>query len=69
MSQMGMNLPGARRRQPTMDMYTGLLFVAVVCLAAACVVVWMNGSIIGKGSALGLQDPPDASGTSRLELK
>lgn len=59
MSQMGMNLPGAtRRRGATMDVYTGLLFVAVVALIAACAVVFVQGSIIGKdGNAFGLQDP------------
>ena len=58
MSQMGMNLPGAaRRRAATMDIYTGLLFVAVVALIAACAVVFINGSHIGKGgSAFGLQE-------------
>ena len=57
MSQMGMNLPGAtRRRGATMDIYTGLLFVAVVALIAACAVVFVNGSIIGRnGSAFSLQ--------------
>jgi len=56
---MGMNLPGAsRRRSATMDIYTGLLFVAVVALIAACAVVFVNGSIIGKGgNAFGLQEP------------
>ncbi len=63
MSQMGMNLPGAtRRRGATMDIYTGLLFVAVVALIAACAVVFINGSRIGKdGSAFGLQDAATGS--------
>jgi hypothetical protein len=63
MSQMGMNLPGAtRRRGATMDIYTGLLFVAVVALIAACAVVFINGALIGKGgSAFGLQDPATGS--------
>jgi hypothetical protein len=63
MSQMGMNLPGAtRRRSATMDIYTGLLFVAVVALIAACAVVFINGSLIGKsGSAFGLQEPAQGS--------
>ncbi|MBY0307688.1 MAG: hypothetical protein K2Q09_03010 [Phycisphaerales bacterium] len=69
MSQMGMNLPGAaRRRGATMDIYTGLLFVAVVALIAACAVVFVNGSRIGKGgSAFGLQEPPTA-GKSNLQF-
>ncbi len=63
MSQMGMNLPGAsRRRNATMDIYTGLLFVAVVALIAACAVVFINGSILGKGgSAFSLQDAATGS--------
>jgi hypothetical protein len=63
MSQMGMNLPGAaRRRAATMDIYTGLLFVAVVALIAACAVVFINGSLIGKGgSAFGLQNSADGA--------
>jgi hypothetical protein len=63
MSQMGMNLPGAtRRRSATMDIYTGLLFVAVVALIAACAVVFINGSLIGKGgSAFGLQETSSGS--------
>jgi hypothetical protein len=67
MSQMGMNLPGAtRRRTATMDIYTGLLFVAVVALIAACAVVFVNGSLIGKsGNAFGLQEPGSA-GKSNL---
>ncbi len=63
MSQMGMNLPGAtRRRTASMDIYTGLLFVAVVALIAACAVVFINGAILGKGgNAFGLQDAPTGS--------
>jgi hypothetical protein len=63
MSQMGMNLPGAtRRRAASMDIYTGLLFVAVVALIAACAVVFVKGSEIGKGgSAFGLQEPASGS--------
>lgn len=70
MSQMGMNLPGAtRRRGATMDIYTGLLFVAVVALIAACAVVFINGSRIGKdGSAFGLQEPV-SNGKSNLSFK
>ena len=44
MSQLGMNLPGSqRRRGASMNIYTGLLFLAVVCLAAAVVMVWIAG--------------------------
>ena len=69
MSQMGMNLPGAtRRRAATMHIYTGLLFVAVVALIAACAVVFVNGSLIGKGgNAFGLQEPA-SGGKSSLQF-
>ncbi len=49
----GMSMPGASRgRRPTPNVYTGLLLVAVVCLLAAVIVVWMNGRIIGPGGDL-----------------
>ena len=55
MSQMGMNLPGGARRRAQMNVYTGLLFVAVICLATACVMMWMAGTKIGpKGQPLEL---------------
>lgn len=37
MSQFGMQMPGVRtKRAPAMNIYTGLLFCAVVALAVAC---------------------------------
>lgn len=37
MSQFGMQMPGGRvKRTASMNIYTGLLFCAVVALAAAC---------------------------------
>jgi hypothetical protein len=70
MGQMGMNLPGGvRRRTATLDIYTGLLFMAVVALAAACVVVFIQGSLIGKaGNAFGLQETP-TPGKSTINFK
>lgn len=48
--QIGMSMPGASRgRRATPNVYTGLMLVAVVCLLAACVVVWLNGRVIGPG--------------------
>ncbi|MEC9374148.1 MAG: hypothetical protein VYC34_09905, partial [Planctomycetota bacterium] len=42
MSQLGMQLPGAGGvRKPQMNVYTGLIFLAFVCLAAACVVMFL----------------------------
>jgi len=42
MSQLGMQMPGSqRRRGPAMNVYTGLLFLAVAALGAAAAMVWM----------------------------
>lgn len=55
MSQFGMQMPGAQRaRRPSMNAYTGILLCAVACLAAAVVMVYLNGSKIGpQGDPLG----------------
>lgn len=57
MSQLGMQMPGAARRvSASPNIYTGLLFVAVVALAAACGYVWVQGSKVGvDGAALGTE--------------
>ncbi len=40
MSQFGMQMPAARlKRGPSIDMYTGLLALAAICLAGACFVM------------------------------
>jgi hypothetical protein len=61
MSQFGMQLPGGQvRRGAGMNVYTGLLFCAVVALAAACAMMYMQGSKLGPdGNAFGVQDPKD----------
>ena len=42
MSQFGMQMPGGRgRRSASMNVYTGLLFCAVVALAVGCGFMWM----------------------------
>ena len=58
MSQIGMQMPGGvRRRSATPDVFTGLVFCAVVFLAVASVLVTMNAVKVGKdGSPFGLQD-------------
>lgn len=58
MSQMGMQMPGARvRRSGGLDIYTGLAFVAVVFLATACVLVYQAGTKVGKdGSPFAIHD-------------
>jgi hypothetical protein len=57
MSQYGMHMPGgAMQRKPSMDVYTGLLFVAVLAVAAASVFVWMQGAKVAPdGQPLNLQ--------------
>ena len=48
MAKMGMQMPGGGgRRRPAMNVYTGLAFLAVVCLAAAVAIVWIAGSKLG----------------------
>lgn len=57
MSQFGMNMPTGRvKRGPSLDAITALVGLAVLCLAAACLVVFVAGSKVGPdGSAFGLQ--------------
>lgn len=57
MSQFGMQMPGGRRRQAASpDVYTGLLFLAVVALGVACGFVFMAASTVGPdGNAFELQ--------------
>jgi hypothetical protein len=58
MSQYGMNMPGGQgRRVAQMNVYTGLLFVAVLALATACVYVYIGGTKLGvNGSPFEIQD-------------
>lgn len=62
--QFGMRMPGGRARStPEIDIYTGLMFLSFVLLILAIVVVYMQGSKIGKdGQAWALQD------SERVEL-
>lgn len=57
MSQFGMQMPGGqhvRRAQP--DVYTGLMLVAFLSLAAATAFVFLAGARVGPdGNALDLQ--------------
>ncbi|MBX3402293.1 MAG: hypothetical protein KF699_02660 [Phycisphaeraceae bacterium] len=47
MSQFGMQMPGgASSRSASMNIYTGLLFVAVVALIAACAWMFVQGAKI-----------------------
>ena len=48
MSQFGMQMPGGRmRREASMNVYTGLLFVAVVALATASGFMWVAAKKVG----------------------
>jgi hypothetical protein len=57
MSQFGMQMPGGRmKRAASMNVYTGLLFLAVVALATASGFMWMAASKVGdNGSPFGIQ--------------
>lgn len=47
MSQYGMQMPGgSASRSASMNIYTGLLFAAVVALIAACVWMYLQGAKI-----------------------
>lgn len=54
MSQMGMQMPGAgARRRPAFNVYTGLMFMAVVCLVAAVALVFMQAQKVGPANQTG----------------
>jgi hypothetical protein len=58
MSQFGMQMPGGRQsRSAAPDVYTALMFVAVVALGAACALLWIQASKVGvDGSPFKLQE-------------
>lgn len=50
MSQFGMQMPGSQRpRTSGMNVYTGLMLVAVACLLAAVIVGFQAGMKVGPG--------------------
>jgi hypothetical protein len=50
-------MPGGGRRTAQMNVYTGLLFLGVVALAAACVFMYMGASRLSPdGSPFSLHD-------------
>lgn len=56
-TNLGMQMPGGMKRAPSFNVYTGLLFVAVVALATACVFLFVAGGSLGKdGSPFGIQE-------------
>lgn len=58
MSQFGMQMPGGRTSKGAgPDVYTALMFVAVVALGVAVGVVWVAGGTVGpEGSPIELHD-------------
>ncbi len=50
MSQFGMQMPGGRvKRSAPMNIYTGLLFAAVVALGVACGFMYIAATKVGVG--------------------
>lgn len=48
MSQFGMQMPGGRmKRTASMNVYTGLLFLAVIAMAVASGFMWRAASMVG----------------------
>jgi len=58
MSQFGMQMPGGKpSRSSAPDVYTAMMVVATIALAAACAVVGLAGSKVGKdGNVFQVQD-------------
>jgi hypothetical protein len=58
MSQFGMQMPGGRRRGGSSpDVYTGLLFLSVAALMAACLMLYFSGKAVGpQGNPLGMHE-------------
>lgn len=70
MSQYGMQMPaGQMQRGASMNVYTGLLFAAVVALLAATVFVFLQGQIIGPdGNALAVHPQTSPGGPYDIKL-
>ena len=53
MNQMGLQMPGARTvRRPQLNVYTALVFIATVALAAACGIVWQASAKLSPESGM-----------------
>jgi len=64
MSQMGLQMPGARTvRRPQLNIYTALVFIAVIILAIASGIVWQASSKLspeqGVKAPFAVQKPGD----------
>lgn len=55
MSQMGMQMPGGpgARRRGGPNVYSGLMFLAVVCLTAAVALVYIQAQKVGPSTVSG----------------
>ncbi len=63
MSQYGMQMPGGMQsRGPSMNVYTGLLLIAVVCMVAASIVVFTAGARVAPEGNVFEVFKPDSSG-------
>lgn len=70
MTQFGMNMPGGQlQRSATMNVYTGLLFLAVLALIAACVFVALQSrKIAPNGQPFSVQEYDQGTKTYRINL-
>lgn len=68
MSQFGMQMPGASMasRKASMNVYTGLMFAAVVCLAAAVALMWQAATRVSPKT--GAMAPFSFQDQSRIDL-
>lgn len=65
MNQMGMQMPGGKsRRGAGVDVYTALMFVAAMCLLAACGFVFVQGGKVGPAGS-----PFKLHGDGAVQLK
>lgn len=66
MSQFGMQMPGGRaRRGASLNVYTGLLFCAVVALAVGCGFMWMAATKVSKSPG----NPFDIQQAGQIKLE
>ncbi|MFN7019733.1 MAG: hypothetical protein ACK4WH_00215 [Phycisphaerales bacterium] len=70
MSQFGMQMPGGQlQRGPTMNVYTGLLALAVVGLIAACGYMYVQGSKVSPtGQPWDLQKVNESTKQPEIEF-
>ena len=59
MSQFGMQMPGGRAKSgPTPDVFTALMFVAMLAMMVGCgVLYWANSQIAPTANPLSVQKP------------